>query len=76
MHLARTEIDADMQVEDDLNIINWRELDSIVLVGHSYGGLIITGIAGSVSEKIRGGSNLTPQHPYGAEQIVGVLDGI
>lgn len=52
-HLARPDIDADTHVEDILNVIKWRELKDVILVGHSYGGLIITGVAGRVPEKIR-----------------------
>ncbi len=52
-HLAHAEIDADLHVDDILNVITWRELDDIILVGHSYGGLIITGVAGQVPERIR-----------------------
>lgn len=52
-HLARPEIDADTHVEDILNVIKWRELENVILVGHSYGGLIITGVAGRAPEKIR-----------------------
>ena len=52
-HLAHAVIDADSHVEDILAVIKWRELDDIVLVGHSYGGLIITGVAGRTPEKIK-----------------------
>lgn len=52
-HLARPETDADVHVEDVVNVIKWRELDNAILVGHSYGGLVITGAAGRVPEKIR-----------------------
>ncbi len=52
-HLARPDIDADTHVEDILNVIKWRELTDVILVGHSYGGLVITGVAGRAPEKIR-----------------------
>ena len=51
-HLAHAEITPDSHVEDILAVIKWRELDDIILVGHSYGGLIITGVASAVPEKI------------------------
>lgn len=53
LHLAHADITPDSHVEDILAVIKWRELDDIVLVGHSYGGLIITGVASQVPEKIR-----------------------
>ena len=52
-HLAHAAITPDSHVEDILATIKWRELEDIVLVGHSYGGLIITGVAAAVPEKIR-----------------------
>ena len=51
-HLAHAEIDADLHVQDILNVIRWRELDDVILVGHSYGGTVITGVAGQSPEKI------------------------
>ena len=52
-HLARPEVDADLHVEDIVNVFNWRELKDVILVGHSYGGLVITGVAGRIPEKVR-----------------------
>jgi len=52
-HLAHADITPDSHVEDILSTIKWRELDNIVLVGHSYGGLIVTGVASQVPEKIK-----------------------
>ena len=52
-HLAHEGIDADLHVQDILNVIRWRELSDIVLVGHSYGGVVITGVAGQVPDKVR-----------------------
>ncbi len=51
-HLAHPGINADTHVQDILNVIRWRELDSVILVGHSYGGMVITGVASEASEKI------------------------
>jgi len=35
-----------------VNEIKWKDLDHIVLVGHSYGGLVITGVAERIRERI------------------------
>lgn len=53
-HLAHAEVDADLHVQDIVNVIRWRELHDVVLVGHSYGGMIITGVAGQVPAQIAG----------------------
>ena len=52
-HLLTSEIDSDLHVMDVVNVLKWAELDDVVLVGHSYGGLIVTGVAGQVPERVR-----------------------
>jgi pimeloyl-ACP methyl ester carboxylesterase len=39
-------------VQDILNVIKFSDLNDIVLVGHSYGGMVATGVADRVPEKI------------------------
>lgn len=52
-HLASASVNASTHVRDILNIIAFEGLDDIVLVGHSYGGHIITAVADAIPEKIR-----------------------
>lgn len=52
-HLLTSEIDPDLHVLDVVNVLKWAELEDVVLVGHSYGGLIVTGVAGQVPERVR-----------------------
>jgi pimeloyl-ACP methyl ester carboxylesterase len=35
-----------------VNEIKWKDLEALVLVGHSYGGMVITGVAEQVRERI------------------------
>jgi len=44
-HLLSRDITLDTHVADVVNLITCEELDDVVLVGHSYGGLPITGAA-------------------------------
>lgn len=44
-HLLSRDITLDTHVCDVVNLVVCEELDDIVLVGHSYGGLVITGAA-------------------------------
>lgn len=39
-------------IQDILNVIRWEQLDDIVLCGHSYGGVVITGVADAALERI------------------------
>jgi len=52
-HLASPAVNASTHVQDVLNVIKYESLDDVVLVGHSYGGHIITAVADAVPEKIR-----------------------
>ena len=45
VHLANPSIDLDSHIEDILNVIKYEDLRDIVLVGHSYGGMVATGVA-------------------------------
>jgi len=44
-HLLSPEIRLATHLQDVLNLIAAEELDDVVLVGHSYGGMVITGVA-------------------------------
>ena len=52
-NLASTNIDLDTHIQDIVNVILWENLHDIVLVGHSYGGMIITGVADRVPDRIQ-----------------------
>jgi pimeloyl-ACP methyl ester carboxylesterase len=44
-HLLNEKIDLTTHINDVVNEIKWKDLDRVVLVGHSYGGMVITGVA-------------------------------
>jgi pimeloyl-ACP methyl ester carboxylesterase len=44
-HLANPSIDLETHIQDILNVIKYEDLRDIVLVGHSYGGMVATGVA-------------------------------
>jgi len=52
-HLARPGIDLDSHVQDVVALIEMEDLREVVLVGHSYGGMVVTGVADRVPERIR-----------------------
>ncbi|HEY7032922.1 MAG TPA: alpha/beta hydrolase [Thermomicrobiales bacterium] len=52
VHLARPDIDLDTHVLDVFNLLVAEDLSTVVLVGHSYGGLVITGVADRCPERI------------------------
>ncbi|WP_394065473.1 alpha/beta fold hydrolase [Alcaligenes sp. WGS1538] len=44
-HLLSSNITLDTFVDDVANLLRWEELCNVVLVGHSFGGLVISGVA-------------------------------
>ena len=52
-HLAHSGINPDLHVKDILGVIRFSELTDVVLVGHSYGGVVTTGVAFEIPERIR-----------------------
>ncbi|WP_421724633.1 alpha/beta fold hydrolase [Bauldia sp.] len=51
-HLLSTEITVDTFVADLVNTLVWRDLHDVVVVGHSFGGITVTGAADAVPERI------------------------
>jgi pimeloyl-ACP methyl ester carboxylesterase len=50
--LLRPNITLDVHIADIVNVINWEGLHDVVLCGHSYGGVVATGVADAVPDKI------------------------
>jgi pimeloyl-ACP methyl ester carboxylesterase len=51
-HLAHRGITLATHVEDVVNVYAFEDLEHTVLVGHSYGGMVITGVAGRIPHRI------------------------
>jgi pimeloyl-ACP methyl ester carboxylesterase len=52
VHLASPQVDLDTHITDVVNLIGFEDLHDVVLLGHSYGGLVVTGAADRISERI------------------------
>ena len=51
-HLARPEVDLETHIQDVVAVLEAEELRQVTLVGHSYGGMVITGVAARTSGRI------------------------
>jgi pimeloyl-ACP methyl ester carboxylesterase len=51
-HLLSREIDLNTHIQDVIGVIDDADLSEIVLVGNSYGGMVITGVADRAPEKV------------------------
>ena len=52
VHLAHSEIGLDTHIQDILMVLEYEALHEVILVGHSYGGMVITGVAERVAERL------------------------
>jgi pimeloyl-ACP methyl ester carboxylesterase len=52
VHLATRQVGLETHVQDVLNVLAFEELSEVVLVGHSYGGLVIAGVAEQAPERL------------------------
>jgi pimeloyl-ACP methyl ester carboxylesterase len=51
-HLARPEIDLETHIQDVVAVLESEELRHVVLVGHSYAGMVISGVAARAEKRI------------------------
>ena len=68
-HLLDDRTDLNTHIQDVLNVIQWQDLDGIILCGHSYGGMIVTGVADAVPQKIASLVYLDAYVPKDGESI-------
>jgi pimeloyl-ACP methyl ester carboxylesterase len=52
-HLATPEVDLETHVQDVAAVLYYEDLREVVLVGHSYGGMVITGVAARAVDRVR-----------------------
>ncbi len=52
VHLAGPQVDLDTHVADVVNLLHYEDLTGVVLVGWSYGGSVVTGVADRAPERI------------------------
>jgi pimeloyl-ACP methyl ester carboxylesterase len=51
-HLTSSDIDVDTYVTDVVKLVEFEDLQDVVLVGHSYAGLVVTAVADRIPERI------------------------
>jgi hypothetical protein len=77
VHLASTNIGLYTHIKDIVNTILYEDLHNIILVGHSYGGMVVTGVADSLPERLKKlvyVDSFVPENGESARTIRGVLD--
>ena len=51
-HLVSNAVDLDMHITDVVKVLQFEGLQDVILVGHSYGGMVITGVADRATDRI------------------------
>jgi len=51
-HVSSPSVNLDTHIADVGNLLRWEELSDVILVGHSYGGCVVSGVADRAPERI------------------------
>ncbi|SEJ59874.1 MULTISPECIES: alpha/beta hydrolase family protein [unclassified Variovorax] len=52
-HLISPQVNLDTHIDDIVNLLQFEELERVVLVGHSYAGIVISGVADRAAAHLR-----------------------
>ncbi len=75
-HLLSPAVDLRMHIADVLGVLTFEDLRDVILVGHSYGGMVITGVADRALDRIRELVYLDAAHPRNGESLADVAPEI
>jgi pimeloyl-ACP methyl ester carboxylesterase len=68
-HLVSPSTDLETHITDIVNLLAWEDLQQVILVGHSYGGMVITGVADRAADRIAELVYLDAAHPRDGESL-------
>jgi pimeloyl-ACP methyl ester carboxylesterase len=74
VHLASSQTNLSTHINDVVNTILFENLHDVILVGHSYGGMVITGVADSIPQRIRKLVYLDAMVPQDGESVMSIMD--
>lgn len=66
-HLLSPSISLETHILDVVNLIRYRDLHDVVLVGHSYSGMVLTGVAEHLADRLRHLVYLDAMVPFSGE---------
>ena len=75
VHLLTPAVDLTTHITDIVNVIRFEDLRDVVLVGHSYGGMVITGVADRIPDRIRRLVYIDAVVPENGESLVDAARG-
>jgi len=75
-HLLAPGIDLDTHITDVVNLLRYEDLSDVILVGHSYGGMVITGIADRAADRVGRLVYLDAANPRNGQSLLDVAGPI
>jgi pimeloyl-ACP methyl ester carboxylesterase len=75
-NLLSPRIDLDLHIADVVAVLHYEDLHDVVLVGHSYGGMVITGVADRAADRIGRIVYLDAANPVNGQSLVDVAGPI
>ncbi len=75
-HLLSPDIDLDMHITDVAAVLHYEDLRDVILVGHSYGGMVITGVADRAADRVGRLVYLDAANPLNGQSLVDVAGPI
>lgn len=75
-HLFGADVDLDLHLRDVLAVLHFEDLQDVILVGHSYGGMVITGVADRAADRIGRLVYLDAANPRNGQSLVDVAGPI
>jgi pimeloyl-ACP methyl ester carboxylesterase len=71
-HLLGPHVDLDLHIQDVTARLRYEDLSDVVLVGHSYGGMVITGIADRAADRVGRLVYLDAANPSNGQSLLDV----
>jgi pimeloyl-ACP methyl ester carboxylesterase len=71
-HLVSGDVDLDLHVTDVVAVLHYEDLRDVILVGHSYSGMVITGVADRAFDRIGRLVYLDAANPVNGQSLVDV----
>jgi pimeloyl-ACP methyl ester carboxylesterase len=74
-HVMGPQVDLTCHVRDDVGLLRFEDLSDVILVGHGYGGMVITGAADRAPERVGHLLYLDAPVPQNGQSLLDVANG-
>jgi pimeloyl-ACP methyl ester carboxylesterase len=75
-HLLGADVDLDLHIRDIVAVLNFEDVRDAILVGHSYGGMVITGVADRAADRVGRLVYLDAANPGNGQSLLDVAGPI